>query len=92
MSRMHLASLDLWSLIIGQDETIAHYAGYTEEELLPCFQLMVEYLHGPVKHDAFFKKYAHKKFMKGNHPPALILFDLILTWDSLDGYTKLGKG
>ena len=48
-----------------QNPTIAHYAGYTEEELMPCFLLMIDYLSGPVKHDAFFKKYAHKKFMKG---------------------------
>jgi hypothetical protein len=62
-SAMYLARLVLdrgaW------DDTIAHYAGCTEEELLPCFYLMIDYLHGPVKHDAFFKKYAHKKFMKG---------------------------
>ena len=51
----------------SQNPTIAHYAGYTEEELMPCFLLMVDYLTGPVKHDAFFKKYAHKKFMKGKH-------------------------
>jgi G2/mitotic-specific cyclin 2 len=26
---------------------------------------MIDYLHGPVIHEAFFKKYASKKFMKG---------------------------
>jgi len=26
---------------------------------------MVEYLSGPVQHDAFFRKYASKKFLKG---------------------------
>lgn len=26
---------------------------------------MVDYLHGPVQHEAFFRKYASKKFMKG---------------------------
>ena len=26
---------------------------------------MVDYLHGPVQHDAFFRKYASKKFLKG---------------------------
>lgn len=29
------------------------------------FQLMVDYLHRPVSHEAFFKKYASKKFLKG---------------------------
>jgi hypothetical protein len=29
------------------------------------FLLMVDYLYGPVQHDAFFKKYASKKFLKG---------------------------
>jgi hypothetical protein len=31
----------------------------------PVFQLMVDYLHRPVSHEAFFKKYASKKFLKG---------------------------
>ncbi|MBE7179656.1 MAG: hypothetical protein INR71_00325 [Terriglobus roseus] len=44
---------------------MAHYAGYTEEEIYPVLLLMLDYLHGPVTHEAFFKKYASKKFMKG---------------------------
>ncbi|KAF2842503.1 putative G2/mitotic-specific cyclin-B [Patellaria atrata CBS 101060] len=48
------------------DATLAHYAGYTEEELTPCFHLMVDYLRSPVVHEAFFKKYASKKFMKAS--------------------------
>lgn len=47
------------------DATLAVYAGYTEEQILPVFKLMVEYLSGPVIHDAFFRKYASKKFLKG---------------------------
>ena len=47
------------------DATLAHYAGYTEDEIQPVFQLMISYLHGPVIHEAFFKKYASKKFLKG---------------------------
>ena len=56
-----------------QDATIAHYSGYTEQEIQPVFKLMVDYLHKPVVHEAFFKKYASKKFLKGwshtNPPP-----------------------
>ncbi|KAF2433919.1 G2/M-specific cyclin NimE [Tothia fuscella] len=48
------------------DPTLAHYAGYTEEEIQPVFLLMVDYLYGPVQHDAFFKKYASKKFLKAS--------------------------
>jgi hypothetical protein len=47
------------------DATLAHYAGYTEQDIQPVFKLMVDYLHGPVVHDAFFRKYASKKFLKG---------------------------
>lgn len=47
------------------DATLAHYAGYTEHDIQPVFKLMVDYLHGPVVHDAFFRKYASKKFLKG---------------------------
>ena len=47
------------------DATLTHYAGYTEEEIEPVFKLMVDYLARPVTHEAFFKKYASKKFLKG---------------------------
>jgi len=47
------------------DATLSKYAGYTEQELQPVFKLMVDYLHAPVQHDAFFRKYASKKFLKG---------------------------
>ncbi|KAL8771209.1 MAG: hypothetical protein Q9209_003380 [Squamulea sp. 1 TL-2023] len=48
------------------DATIAHYAGYTEHEIEPVFKLMVDYLRRPVSHEAFFKKYASKKFLKAS--------------------------
>lgn len=62
-SAMYLARLILergpW------DATLAHYAGFTEKEIDPVFRLMIDYLHRPVSHEAFFKKYASKKFLKG---------------------------
>lgn len=54
-----------------QDATLAHYSGYTEEEIQPVFKLMVDYLRNPVAHEAFFKKYASKKFLKGKGPPCV---------------------
>ncbi|KAJ6790101.1 hypothetical protein PWT90_02105 [Aphanocladium album] len=48
------------------DKTLAYYAGYTEEEVEPLVQLMVDYLARPVVHEAFFKKYANKKFLKAS--------------------------
>ncbi|RDW94592.1 putative G2 cyclin-B1 [Coleophoma crateriformis] len=48
------------------DATLAHYAGYTEKEIDPVFKLMVDYLARPVTHEAFFKKYASKKFLKAS--------------------------
>ncbi|KAI4164102.1 MAG: hypothetical protein LQ342_002338 [Letrouitia transgressa] len=47
------------------DATLVQYAGYTEEDIVPVFKLMVDYLRQPVAHEAFFKKYASKKFLKG---------------------------
>lgn len=44
---------------------MTHYSGYDEEEIDPVFKLMVDYLARPVAHEAFFKKYASKKFLKG---------------------------
>ncbi|WYZ42986.1 hypothetical protein EsH8_VI_000685 [Colletotrichum jinshuiense] len=48
------------------DATIAFYAGYNEEEIEPVVRLMVDYLARPVVHEAFFKKYASKKFLKAS--------------------------
>lgn len=42
-----------------------HYSGYTDEEVQPVVQLLIEYIRRPVTHEAFFKKYASKKFLKG---------------------------
>lgn len=47
------------------DATLAKYAGYTEGDIRPVFKLMVDYLYAPVMHEAFFRKYASKKFLKG---------------------------
>jgi hypothetical protein len=44
---------------------LTHYAGYSEEAIQPVFKLMIDYLARPVTHEAFFKKYASKKFLKG---------------------------
>lgn len=67
-SQIGAAAMYLARLILERgawDATLAHYAGYTEEEIDPVFRLMIDYLHRPVSHEAFFKKYASKKFMKG---------------------------
>lgn len=64
---------------------MTHYAGYTEEAIQPVFKLMVDYLARPVTHEAFFKKYASKKFLKGEkcssllHIPELTFAASILT-------------
>ncbi|KAJ4272311.1 G2/mitotic-specific cyclin [Fusarium torreyae] len=48
------------------DATLAWYAGYSEDEIEPVVHLMVDYLARPVVHEAFFKKYASKKFLKAS--------------------------
>ncbi|KAG8533232.1 uncharacterized protein KY384_002015 [Bacidia gigantensis] len=66
-SHIAAASMYLARLILDRGEwdvTLAHYSGYTEKEIQPVFKLMVDYLHKPVVHEAFFKKYASKKFLK----------------------------
>ncbi|KAG9769943.1 A/B/D/E cyclin, partial [Aureobasidium melanogenum] len=50
----------------GWNATLAKFSGYTEEEILPVFDLMVSYLEAPVAHEALFKKYASKKFLKAS--------------------------
>ncbi|KAJ1969738.1 G2/mitotic-specific cyclin [Dimargaris xerosporica] len=46
------------------DANLIHYSGYTESELMPCVDLMIDYIAAPVRHESFFKKYASKKFFK----------------------------
>ncbi|KAK1769446.1 putative g2 mitotic-specific cyclin-b protein [Phialemonium atrogriseum] len=68
-SHVAAAAMYLARLILDRgdwDETLSYYAGYTEEDIEPVFQLMVDYLARPVVHEAFFKKYASKKFLKAS--------------------------
>ncbi|KAI2472196.1 A/B/D/E cyclin [Annulohypoxylon bovei var. microspora] len=68
-SHVAAAAMYLARLILDRgewDPTIAFYAGYTEEEIEPVFELMVDYLARPICHEAFYKKYASKKFMKAS--------------------------
>ncbi|KAJ1985223.1 G2/mitotic-specific cyclin [Dimargaris verticillata] len=46
------------------DANLIHYSGYSESELMPCVDLMIDYIAAPVRHESFFKKYASKKFFK----------------------------
>jgi len=45
---------------------MAEYSGYTEDQLKPCFFIMLDYLSGPVKHEALFTKYARNRFKKAS--------------------------
>ncbi|PTB47159.1 uncharacterized protein TrAFT101_003408 [Trichoderma asperellum] len=68
-SHVAAASMYLARLMLDRgewDPTIAYYAGYTEEEVEPVVNLMVDYLARPPIHEAFFKKYASKKFLKAS--------------------------
>ena len=52
-------------MLTDQDVTLSFYAGYTEDDIEPVAILMVDYLARPSTHEAFFKKYASKKYLKG---------------------------
>jgi G2/mitotic-specific cyclin 1/2 len=68
-SQVAAAAMYLARLVLERgpwDNTLTHYAGYNEEEIQPVLQLMIDYLSGPVVHEAFFKKYASKKFLKAS--------------------------
>ncbi|KAI7516489.1 hypothetical protein KC343_g23411, partial [Hortaea werneckii] len=64
----------------------------TEQEIMPVFKLMVDYLHAPVQHDAFFRKYASKKFLKAS----IVLRQWAKKWapkylDNVQSYPSSGK-
>lgn len=69
-SQISAAAMYLARLVLERgewDAVLAHYSGYTEEEIQPVLDLMIDYLSAPVVvHEAFFKKYASKKFLKAS--------------------------
>lgn len=67
-SHIAAASMYLARMILERGEwdmTLTKFAGYSEEEIMPVFDIMVDFLQAPVAHEALFKKYASKKFLKG---------------------------
>ncbi|KAL9055210.1 MAG: hypothetical protein Q9162_003703 [Coniocarpon cinnabarinum] len=48
------------------DDILVHYSGYTEEEIMPAVEIMIDYLRAAVTHNAFYRKYAHKKFLRAS--------------------------
>ncbi|KAL9101093.1 MAG: hypothetical protein Q9163_003608 [Psora crenata] len=68
-SHVAAASMYLARVILDRGEwgaILAHYSGYTEEEIQPVFKLLIDYLQRPITHEAFFKKYASKRFLKAS--------------------------
>lgn len=68
-SHVAAAAMYLARLILDRgewDQNLEYYSGYTEDEIVPVFELMVDYLARPIVHDAFFRKYANKKFIKAS--------------------------
>jgi G2/mitotic-specific cyclin 1/2 len=48
------------------DLNLIHYSGYSEEQLAACANLMIDFLSHPTQHDAVYRKYSGKKFMKAS--------------------------
>lgn len=46
--------------------TLVHYSSYSEPELLPTAEVMLDYCLRPVLHQSLFKKYGSSKFMKAS--------------------------
>ncbi|RMZ92456.1 hypothetical protein DV736_g352, partial [Chaetothyriales sp. CBS 134916] len=68
-SHVAAASMYLARMILDRGEwgpTLSQFSGYTEQEILPVFELLVDYIRAPVAHEALFKKYASKKFLKAS--------------------------
>ncbi|TFK20644.1 A/B/D/E cyclin [Coprinopsis marcescibilis] len=66
-SLMAAAGIWLARLAMGFEEwtpNLAHYSSYRESEIIPTANLMLNYILKPVRHEAFYKKYAGKRFSK----------------------------
>ncbi|CUA67442.1 G2/mitotic-specific cyclin cdc13 [Schizosaccharomyces pombe 972h-] [Rhizoctonia solani] len=67
-SLLSAASLWLARLILDREEwnaNLEHYSGYSEEALLPCANVMLNYIvQPPSAHESLWKKYSGKKYFK----------------------------
>jgi G2/mitotic-specific cyclin 1/2 len=94
-SQVAAAAMYLARLVLERgpwDATLAHYSGYSEEEIQPVLSLMIDYLAAPVLHEAFFKKYASKKFLKGKSYPNIETVIFMLTSRSIHCSPQVGQG
>ena len=57
--------INVLCLQVVQDALLVHYSGYTEEDIRPTVNAMIEHLLAPTVHQAFYRKYAGKRFLKG---------------------------
>ncbi|KAH7096135.1 A/B/D/E cyclin [Auriculariales sp. MPI-PUGE-AT-0066] len=69
-SLLAAASIWLGRLVLGSGEwapNLVHYSTYTESEIMPVADFMVNYLLRPsIRHEHFMKKYAARKFLKAS--------------------------
>ncbi|CAE7097693.1 unnamed protein product [Rhizoctonia solani] len=66
-SQIAAASLWLARLILDRDPwngNLIHYSTYREKDLIEPANIMLNYMLEPIKHEAFWKKYASKRYMK----------------------------
>jgi len=50
-----------------KNANLVHYSGYSSPEIRPVVRLMIDYLaRREILHEAFFRKYAAKKYMKAS--------------------------
>ncbi|CAE6406551.1 unnamed protein product [Rhizoctonia solani] len=64
-----LAAAGLWlaRLILDKpewDANLEHYSGYSENKLVRCANVMVNFLLQPIKHESLWRKYSKKKYLK----------------------------
>ncbi|KAF8734862.1 A B D E cyclin, partial [Rhizoctonia solani] len=64
-----IAATSLWlaRLILDRDPwngNLIHYSTYREKDLIEPANIMLNYMLEPIKHEAFWKKYASKRYMK----------------------------
>lgn len=54
------------TVCLSQDATLTHYSSYTEAEILPVAQLMLNYTldRNFPSNDSFYRKYSSRKYMK----------------------------
>ena len=76
----------LTECFLFQTPNLAHYTTFSEEEILPTANIMLEYiLTNPIQHESLYKKFSSRRYFRVRRRPLFLFVSIILTFWSMAG-------